>query len=62
MKSGKRKKGFDPLRHAPGYVIAELDKELQACRARREGDEMVCHSCGIRWALDEDVPPAAKCR
>ena len=61
MKDGKRKKGFDPLRHAPGHVIVKLDKEPHSCRARREVDEMVCHYCGIRWSYDEDKPDAAKC-
>lgn len=27
------------------------------CRARREGDEMYCFLCGLRWARDEEAPP-----
>lgn len=29
---------------------------LNTCRVRQEGDEMVC-ACGLRWSVDDTAPP-----
>lgn len=31
------------------------------CIAHRQGDELYCPKCGLRWGIDEDPPcPAAQ--
>ena len=31
------------------------------CSAFRQGDEMFCPTCGIRWGSDEQKPDSAEC-
>lgn len=51
---------YSPASSLKRYA-AERDKEKRAMRTicmppRREGDEMVCSTCGVRWDVDEDDP------
>lgn len=41
------------------YEAVEM-AELYTCEARRQGDEMYCAACHLRWAVNEEKPLCAK--
>ncbi len=41
---------------AAAMRAAKAPPVTAACLARREGDEWVCATCGVRWAVDEGSP------
>lgn len=41
-------------------TIVHKKELVTQCAVRRESDEMVCGTCGLRWSIDEPLPPCPK--
>ena len=49
--------GYEVIEH----VDMETYSSVPLCTAKREQDEWFCADCGLRWGVDESLPPSARC-